>query len=484
MAKYLPERKKAEKSSPIVIFGTSILILLFIYLGFYLYYVLHQKTTVEPASMVLTVADLPPIIYKKGYGDPQPLERGAEIHEQDRIVSVKRPRTVFILEDKHTLRMGPNTQILIDKLKKTKDKNYYLMKVALQKGRIWIDRVRGLTIEVDAGRLLVSPYGNRIEVRKGHFQELHVISWQGKTGVKPKTKGSAEEFIVEQGQHVVFTPGQKPRVESIDADRMDTWEGWNLWNTNRKIASGLTTDEKMGYLLAREKLEASGLEAFSGSSEEGGSTAEAPMFCPPDKMPTDIQIEVKVTNTPGANLETTRTGYISTKQLSTSGIDRIPDDYISPSYESVNNIEQLRNIKIEVVELMEKKFSMVLQHPLRVELTSLDGVLSSYEYKNETHQIFVVPGLPEDKTFGIVSFWSAYAWFLENAQNTTDYKYNCGFSSWVAYKLSYEKKYYSFCKELLNAPDIGRMLNFLIQNIELKNGEKGIFDYCVMEKES
>ncbi|GEM_PF-2079868 len=247
----IPPRQEEKKSTPVWVFSlaglaAAILIVWGVCTAI-------QKAKSVPVHLSLAYSDGEPYLIKKGSKHNAVLLPNGLIRVGNIVETSNFPRTIIQIEKDNYFIAGPNTRFTVLGMRKVQDMKDIVLKLKLEKGRLWIDHPKWLRVTVETPMVLVEPEVGSTEIKVVDKGDVKVLSWRGEANYRPfvgKERQPHPDQVINIGERETSTMTAEKVIspaQSINVRAMDAWEAWNLGIKLPEVVEGELLDPDTAF---------------------------------------------------------------------------------------------------------------------------------------------------------------------------------------------------------------------------------------------
>ncbi|MHC9540732.1 MAG: hypothetical protein AB9903_14600 [Vulcanimicrobiota bacterium] len=250
-ASRVPPRLEEKKTTPVWVFSAAgLAAVILIVWGVCS---LIQSAKRVPVHLSLVYSDGEPYIIKKGSKHKAVMPPGGLLRVGNTVETTNFPRTVIQVEKDNYFVAGPNTQFTVLGMRKAQGMKDIILKLKLDKGRLWIDHPKWFRVTVETPLIEVEPEVGSTEIKVVEKGDVKVLSWRGEAKYRPlvgKERQPHPDQVIVLGERETSTMTAGNVIspaQSIDVRAMDTWEAWNLGIKLPEVVEGELLDPDTAY---------------------------------------------------------------------------------------------------------------------------------------------------------------------------------------------------------------------------------------------
>ncbi|MGV8123140.1 MAG: hypothetical protein AB2L14_25540 [Candidatus Xenobiia bacterium LiM19] len=250
-ASRVPPRLEEKKTTPVWVFSAAGLAAVILIVWGVCSAIQSAKRV--PVHLSLAYSDGEPYIIKKGSKHKAVMPPGGLLRVGNTVETTNFPRTVIQVEKDNYFVAGPNTQFTVLGMRKAQGMKDIILKLKLDKGRLWIDHPKWFRVTVETPLIEVEPEVGSTEIKVVENGDVKVVSWRGEAKYRPlvgKERQPHPDQVIVLGERETSTMTAGNVIspaQSIDVRAMDTWEAWNLGIKLPEVVEGELLDPDTAY---------------------------------------------------------------------------------------------------------------------------------------------------------------------------------------------------------------------------------------------
>ena len=245
-ASRVPPRQQEKKSTPVWMFSVAGLAAVILIVWGVCSAIQSAKRV--PVHLSLVYSDGEPYLIKKGSKRKAVLPPGGLLRVGNTVETSNYPRTIIQVEKDNYFIAGQDTQFTVLSMRKVQGMKDIILKLKLDKGRLWVDHPKWFRVTVETPLIQVEPEVGSTEIKVVDKGDVKVLSWRGQASFRPlvgKNREPHPDQVISLGEREMSSVTVDKIIsptKPVELRAMDSWEAWNLGIKLPEVVNGELLD--------------------------------------------------------------------------------------------------------------------------------------------------------------------------------------------------------------------------------------------------
>jgi hypothetical protein len=250
-ASRVPPRQQEKKSTPVWMFSVAGLAAVILIVWGVCSAIQSAKRV--PVHLSLVYSDGEPYLIRKGSKRKAVLPPGGLLRVGNTVETSNYPRTIIQVEKDNYFIAGQDTQFTVLSMRKVQGMKDIILKLKLDKGRLWVDHPKWFRVTVETPLIQVEPEVGSTEIKVVDKGDVKVLSWRGQASFRPlvgKNREPHPDQVISLGEREMSSVTVDKIIsptKPVELRAMDSWEAWNLGIKLPEVVNGELLDPDTAF---------------------------------------------------------------------------------------------------------------------------------------------------------------------------------------------------------------------------------------------
>ena len=247
----VPPRQQEKKTTPVWMFSAAGLAAVILIVWGVCSAIQSAKKV--PVHLSLVYSDGEPYLVKKGSKRKAVLPPGGLLRVGNTVETSNYPRTIIQVEKDNYFIAGQDTQFTVLSMRKVQGMKDIILKLKLDKGRLWVDHPKWFRVTVETPLIQVEPEVGSTEIKVVDKGDVKVLSWRGQASFRPlvgKNREPHPDQVISLGEREMSSVTVDKIIsptKPVELRAMDSWEAWNLGIKLPEVVNGELLDPDTAF---------------------------------------------------------------------------------------------------------------------------------------------------------------------------------------------------------------------------------------------